>query len=1047
MADFVHLHNHSEYSLLDGAARVADLVHSAKALDMPAVALTDHGVMHGVVEFYRSAHDAGIKPIIGCEVYVAPHGRFERSSTGRSDPHHLLLLAKDNIGYHNLMQLCSRGHTEGFYYRPRIDWELLQTYHQGLIVCSACIAGEIPRLILLGDFQGARRVAAQYKELFTDSSYYLELQDHLLDSEKRVNRELIRIAAELDIPLVATNDVHYIERNDADMHDLLLCIQTASRLDDGARLRFPNNEFYLKSAAEMSRLFASVPEALRNTVEITQRCDVKLSFGQFRLPRYPLPTGETEEAMLRRLVAEGLCYRYGSPSELVRARAEMELDVIASMGFCGYFLIVWDFIDYAKSNAIDVGPGRGSVIGSLVAYALRITEVDPLEYDLLFERFLNPERISMPDIDIDFCFERRSEVIDYVARKYGRDHVAQIITFGTMGARGAVRDVARALGISQYEVNRIAAMIPFEMERSIEHALSVSADLRAAEAEQPLVKRVLDLARKVEGKPRNVSMHAAGVVITPEPLHNLLPLLRPRDEGLLTQYAMGDLEALGFLKMDFLGLRTLTILRDARQLVLERTGRDIELAQIPLDDAETYRFLATGETDGVFQLESSGMRRVLRALKPTCIEDIIATNALYRPGPMQHIPEFVAAKAGKAPVHYLHPILEPILAPTYGVLVYQEQVMRIAHDLAGFSLGQADLLRRAMAKRDSVVLKAQRDRFVEGAVRNGVDASVADQVFALIVPFGAYGFNKSHSTAYGILAYQTAWYIVHHPLEYGAAMLTSFQGGPNHMKRYLDLLRAKGFGILPPSVNKSRLSFSAEGDSIRFSLLGVRQIGIRMAENLVREREQGGSFRSLHDFCIRLSGDLNRRSLDSLIRAGAFDEFDSRSKLLMSVPRALLRASGAQAMITKGQTSLVEPEEYVPSIPETANATHQIEFSLADLQAMEQEATGFVFTLAAPPPPTKRRTDYRADDIQEAVRHVRVVIGENNALSLEGLKDILRRYPGDCPVYMDLVRHKRRQLVPRDYYVFPTKKLQQELERALGKGNVFFQSEVVQESE
>ena len=1041
MAEFVHLHNHSEYSLLDGAAKVADLVRAAHDLHMPAIALTDHGVMHGVVEFYRSARDAGIKPLIGCELYVAPFGRYDRSGNGRSDPHHLLVLAESDVGYHNLMQLCSRGHTEGYYYKPRIDMELLHTYNQGLIVCSACIAGEIPKLILAGDVLGARRVAAQYQELFPERRFFLELQDHHLDTEQRVNRELVRMATELNIPLVATNDAHYIDRSDADMHDLLLCIQTSSRIDDGARMRFPNSEFYLKSSEEMHRLFASVPQSLSNTVEIAERCSVELSFGQFRLPRYPLPPGETEEAMLRRLVAEGLQKRYGNPSEHVRARAEMELNVIASMGFCGYFLIVWDFIDYAKSKAIDVGPGRGSVIGSLVAYALRITEVDPLEYDLLFERFLNPERISMPDIDIDFCFERRSEVIDYVAQKYGRDHVAQIITFGTMGARGAVRDVARALGISQHEVNRIAAMIPFEMERSIEHALSVSSELRTAEAEQPLVKRVLDLARKVEGKPRNISMHAAGVVITPEPLHNLLPLLRPRDEGLLTQYAMGDLEALGFLKMDFLGLRTLTVLRDARRLVLERTGKDIDLADIPLDDADTYRYLSTGETDGVFQLESSGMRRVLRSLKPTCIEDIIATNALYRPGPMQHIPEFVAAKAGQTPVSYLHPVLEPILAPTYGVLVYQEQVMRIAHDLAGFSLGQADLLRRAMAKRDSSVLKAQRDRFVEGAVQKGVDADIADQVFALIVPFGAYGFNKSHSTAYGILAYQTAWYIVHYPLEYGAAMLTSFQGGPDHVKRYLDLLRAKGIGILPPSINKSRLSFTAEGESIRYSLLGVRQIGIRMAENLVAEREQRGAFRDLYDFCIRMSGDMNKRSLDSLIRAGAFDEFDKRSALLMRVPDALLRAQAAQAMVAKGQTSLVDPQDYVHPEVEGPNATYDIAFSLADLQAMEQETTGYVFTFAAPAPAPRRRTDYLPEDIQETVRSVRLVIGAGNSLSLEGLKDILRRYPGECPVYMDLVRHKQRQLVPREYYVFPSLRLQQELERALGKQNVFFESD------
>ena len=1054
-ASFVHLHNHSEYSLLDGTSSLQGLVQTAVDYDMQAVALTDHGSLHGLVSFYRFAKQSKVKPILGCELYLAPRSRHDRQGSIDREPHHLVLLAENARGYANLVQLSSRGHMEGFYYKPRIDFSLLEQYNEGLIALSGCIAGELPQLILAQDSEAIHQSMKRYLDIFGSRNFFLEMQDHGLPQERQINRTLLQLSKAYNVGSVATNDCHYLRHEDAAMHDIMLCVQTQSRLNDEKRLRFPNDQYYFKSPEEMQRLFSFAPEAISNTLAIADRCHFDFTFGEFQLPEYPLPPGEiSAEAMLRRLVEEGIVRRYGANAKEARERAANELVIICQMGFVGYFLIVWDFVNYAKQNGIEVGPGRGSATGSLVSYALNITEVDPLTYGLIFERFLNPERISMPDIDIDFCFERRNEVIDYVVAKYGSDHVAQIVTFGTLGTRSAVRDIARALEVPQHETDRLAKMIPWDYHQSVHNAIANIPQLQEEIRQKPLVKRVFDIAALVEGKPRNISMHAAGVVITPRPLTELLPVLRPKDDGLLTQYAMNELEALGFLKMDFLGLRTLTLLRNTERLAKSRDPGCPTVEEIPLDDKLTYELLSRGDTDGVFQLESAGMKRVLRSLKPSCIEDVIATNALYRPGPMEHIPDFIAAKEGKAKPNYLHAKLEPILESTYGVLVYQEQVIRIASDIAGFSLGQADLLRRAMGKRDAKLLQEQRQLFIDGAMNQGVSEEVANAIFELIRPFGAYGFNKSHSAAYGILAYQSAWFKTHYPIEYSASLLSSLYGSPEQISRYVQQMQKQHIVFLSPHLNESFKQFSVEQNSIRFGLMAIKNLGLTSIEAILEERSQNGAYRSLADLFHRVGNHLNKRSAEALIKSGALDSFGTRAWLLVMLPRILERSSLQAQFTARGQTSLLG-DAPVEKIDETdidyiTQREQAGEFSLKDLQAMEEEITGYIFSVGKPsqtaqlasprikPVAIKAHAEEKLGEIIEGST-LHLTISKSSSLSLSELKQILVKYQGDIPVYLELVNLQRTQVVPREFWVSLDANLLKELQRHLGEKAVVIQ--------
>ncbi|MCL2548448.1 MAG: DNA polymerase III subunit alpha [Symbiobacteriaceae bacterium] len=1041
MSAFVHLHNHSEYSLLDGFCTVEELTQAAQAAGSPAIALTDHGVVHGLVSFYRAARSAGVKPILGCELYVTEQSRFEKRNNSRNDLYHLVFLAENEIGYHNLLQLSSRGHTEGFYHKPRVDAELLERYSEGLTVLSGCLSGEIPQLILRDDLSGARQLAQHYAELYGREHFYLELQDHGLDEERQVNAELLRLSKDLSIPCVASQDTHYLRQQDALPHDYVLCVQTGARLNDRNRMRFPNDQFYLRSPEEMNRLFAECPSAVENTLRIAESCDFRFAFDRFHLPEYPLTAGIDAETYLRSLVRDGLIKRYGKLLPAAVSRVEEELAVISQMGFVGYFLIVWDFVRFAHEQGIPVGPGRGSVTGSLVAYALEITQVDPLSYDLIFERFLNPARVTLPDIDIDFCFERRGEVISYVIGKYGKDRVAQIATFGTLGARSAIRDLGRVMEFSVNEIDHIASLIPFEHEQSVDRALQQSKELQKELSQKPRVAELFNLARRIEGKPRNVSMHAAGVVITPEPLTNLLPLLRPREEGLLTQYAMNDLELLGFLKIDFLGLRTLTLLEHACRMIREQEGVSLELGSIPLDDSMTYEMLCAGETDGVFQLESDGMRRVLRQLQPSCIEDIIATNALYRPGPMEHIPSFIAAKHGREAITYLHPRLEPILAGTYGVVVYQEQVMRIAHEVAGLSLGEADLLRRAMSKRDPVQVQALQEQFVNGAKTQGISGETAMAIFELIRPFGSYGFNKSHSAAYGILAYQTAWFKVHYPLYYFAALLTSFQGYQDQIIRYIQHLKSRNYCFLPPDINLSRQQFTVQQGCIRFGLLAIKNLGLSTIESILKERDEGGPYRHLRDFVGRLGAEVNKRHLVALISSGAFDLLGDRALNLMMLPELQDQVGATALRMRQGQTSLLSRNDEA-RLEAVESGVQQSEgrFTLRELQNMEMETTGFTFSrevVAAPRAAAVGGGKIMAsDDEEKATQRLVLRISQGSGVKLSTLKELLQHFPGRVPVYLELQELSRVQLIPEEYWVSLQAELLSALTGLLGTINV-----------
>lgn len=887
MNTFVHLHVHSEYSLLDGACRIDALLDRVQELGMQSIALTDHGVMHGAVEFYKKAVARGIKPILGCEVYVARGSMKEKG--GRQDkPHHLILLAENESGYRNLLYLVSAAQLEGFYYKPRIDKELLRSRNEGLIALSSCLGGEVANRVLQGDLEGARKAALEYKEIFGPDRFYIELQDHGQLEQKQVNQHLIRMARELALPLAATNDVHYIRREDAPIHDVLLCIQTGKTLDDTDRMRFPSDEFFLKSADEMSDLFRHVPEAIENTARIAERCQLTLDLGATHLPSFQLPPGYDENSYLAHLCAQGVRERYGEPDEAVNQRLDYELSVIRQMGFAGYFLVVWDFMKFAHDNGISTGPGRGSAAGSLVAYALRITDVDPLRYNLLFERFLNPERVSWPDIDIDFDYERRGEVIDYVTRKYGTDRVAQIVTYGTMAARAAIRDVGRVMNLPLPEVDRVAKLVPNSLHMTIDKALALQPDLLAIYEENQTVKRLLDTARAIEGFPRHSSIHAAGVVISKEPLTDYVPLLRGADGGAVTQYAMEDLEAVGLLKMDFLGLRNLTIIDHAVEMIKQGHGVAIDFAQMEMDDAVTFDLLAKGDTDGCFQLESNGVKNVLRELKPTSFEDIVAVISLYRPGPMENIPAYIGAKHGKQPIVYPHPDLEPILRDTYGIIVYQEQIMQIASLMAGFSLGQADLLRRAVGKKKRDVLQEQRDMFVAGCLRNGYPEQTANEVYDLIVRFADYGFNRSHAVAYAVIAYRTAYLKANFPAEFMAALLTSWLHSSGKVAQYIDDCRRMGIRVLPPDVNHSSYRFTVADGQIRFALSAIKNVGIAAIQTIVQARQKG-SFADLLDFCRRVdTRSCNRRVIESLIRSGAFDyQGKGRRPLLLALDDAV----------------------------------------------------------------------------------------------------------------------------------------------------------------
>ena len=906
MADFVHLHLHTEYSLLDGACRIAEVVARAKELGMPALAITDHGSMHGIIDFYKECRQAGIKPVLGCEVYVSQRTRHDKEVRLDDDPYHLVLLARDQEGYKNLMRLVSLGHLEGFYYRPRIDWELLEKYHEHLIALSSCLAGEIPRLILSGNNQRSLQKAVEMDALFGRGNFYLELQDNGVDGQDLVNDAVGEISRLTGIPLVATNDVHYTNRADARAQDILLCIQTNKGVDDPDRLRFQGEEFYLKSPEEMSEVFASRPEALANTVEIARQCNVEIEFGKFVLPRYPIPEGFTGETYLRKLCYDRLPSRYPDPSPEVFERLEYELGMIIRMGYPAYFLIVWDFIDYARRKGIPVGPGRGSAAASIVSYLLGITDVEPLGANLVFERFLNIERITLPDIDIDLCYERRGEVIDYVVKKYGEQSVAQIVTFGTMAARAVVRDVGRALKMPYGEVDRIAKAIPYQLGMTLDKALEVSQDLRHMVDEDEKVAGLIDLAQRLEGMPRHASVHAAGVVITKDPLTEYVPLQRSAEGAVITQYTMEALEELGLLKIDFLGLRTLTVIARTCDLIHEHKDPDFDISHAPLDDPSTYRLLSQGHSLGIFQLESGWVRDVLKELRPERFEDIVASVSLVRPGPMEHIPAFIASKNGTPT--YLHPALEPILKDTYGIIIYQEQIIQIVMALAGFTAGQADVLRRAVGKKKKDLLDEQRDLFVKGCLSRGLDKYMADQVYDLIMKFANYGFNRAHAAAYALVAFQTAYLKAHYPAEFMASLLTSIMGSNEKVALYVEECRRMNLSILPPDINRSRAEFSLEGKGLRVGLATVKNVGRTAVDHILKVRDEKGQFRSLRDFCERTdSRMLNRRAIESLIKCGAFDCVGARrSQMIAVLERTLNIAAAGQKLKQNGQMTLFD---------------------------------------------------------------------------------------------------------------------------------------------
>ncbi len=949
---FVHLHVHSEYSLLDGACRIRQLVDTAARRGAPAVAVTDHGVMYGAVDFYKAAKAKGINPIIGCEVYVAPRTRFDKTHELDSENRHLVLLCENNTGYRNLIALVSRAWTEGFYSKPRVDYELLKQYHEGLIALSACLAGEVARCLTAGDYDAAKAAALRYDGIFGRGNFYLELQDHGLREQKAINPSIIRIARETGIPLVLTNDCHYIRPEDSEMHRILLCIQTNHTIEDSDAMEFGSNQFYFKTEEEMRALFPQVPEAADNTVKIAERCHVEFEFGKTKLPRFDTPNGQDNVAYFREKCFAGLRERYGEhPDERVVKRLEYELGVIEKMGYVNYYLIVHDFVRHAKEVGIPVGPGRGSGAGSLAAYCIGITGIDPIRYNLLFERFLNPERVSMPDFDIDFADERRPEMIDYVVQKYGADHVAQIVTFGTMAARGSIRDVGRAMAIPYAKVDEIAKLVPMELNITLDKALEASGELKRRYDEDPQIRKLIDMAKQLEGMPRNASTHAAGVVITDRPVAEYVPLAKNGD-SVVTQYTMTTLEELGLLKMDFLGLRNLSVIRNAQDMVAKQEP-GFRIENIPMDDRDVYAMLTSGATDGVFQFESGGMRSVIMQLRPENIEDLIAVISLYRPGPMESIPRYIENRHHPEKVTYRHPLLKGILDVTYGCIVYQEQVMQIFRTLAGYSFGRADIVRRAMSKKKHDVMAREKEIFihglvnakgeveVEGCVRRGVDEATAEAVYGEMAGFASYAFNKSHAAAYAVVSYQTAWLKCHYPREYMAALLTSVLDSTNKLATYIAECLRLGIRVLPPHVNESGSGFTVAGKDIRFGLLAVRNLGKGFIDALTAEREKGGRFSSFFDFCSRMYGGLNRRALESLVKSGALDGLGlNRRQMLSGADRVLDYLDKDRKQNVEGQIGFFGFGGAEKSGREEFRIEPMPDLSAADKLGMEKEVTG-----------------------------------------------------------------------------------------------------------
>ena len=891
---FVHLHVHTEYSLLDGSNKIKECVARVKELGMDSVAITDHGVMYGVIDFYRAAKAAGIRPILGCEVYVAPGSRFDKEAgAGKDDRYyHLVLLAENDLGYHNLMKIVSRGFTEGYYYKPRVDLELLREYHEGLIALSACLAGEVQKNIQRGMYEEGKAAALRYQDIFGEGNFFLELQDHGMPEQRLVNQSLLRMSQETGIELVATNDVHYTYAEDEKPHDILLCLQTGKKLKDEDRMRYEGGQYYIKSEEEMRELFPYALQALQNTQRIADRCQVEIEFGVTKLPKYDVPEGYTSWEYLKKLCYDGLAARYPDAGQQLKERLEYELSTIRSMGYVDYFLIVWDFINYARTQDIMVGPGRGSAAGSIVSYCLGITSIDPIKYQLLFERFLNPERVSMPDIDVDFCFERRQEVIDYVVRKYGEDRVVQIVTFGTLAAKGVIRDVGRVMDLPYGYVDSIAKMIPGELNITLDRALTMNPELKKLYQEDEQVRELIDMSRRLEGLPRHTSMHAAGVVIGQKAIDEFVPLSLGSDGSVTTQFTMTTLEELGLLKMDFLGLRTLTVIQDAEKLASKSAGREINVDAIDYDDKAVLNSIGTGKTDGVFQLESAGMKSFMKELKPQSLEDIIAGISLYRPGPMDFIPKYIKGKNHPELITYDCPQLEHILAPTYGCIVYQEQVMQIVRDLAGYTLGRSDLLRRAMSKKKGDVMQKERQNFVygnpeenvPGCIANGIDEKTANQIYDEMIDFAKYAFNKSHAAAYAVVAYQTAWLKYYYPVEFMAALMTSVIDNSGKVSEYIYTCRQMGIEILPPDINKGVGNFSVDNGRIRYGLAAIKSIGRPVIEAIIKEREAAGEFKTLKDFIERLSGkEVNKRTIESFIKSGAFDSLGGTRKQFMVI--------------------------------------------------------------------------------------------------------------------------------------------------------------------
>ena len=902
---FAHLHVHTEYSLLDGSNKIKEYVARVKELGMDSAAITDHGVMYGVIDFYRAAKAEGINPILGCEVYVAPNSRFDKELTGGEDRYyHLVLLAENNTGYANLMRIVSKGFTEGYYYRPRVDMEVLNQYHEGIIALSACLAGEVQRFIAKGLIDEAKKAANKYESCFGKGNFFLELQDHGLPEQRLVNTELLKMSKELDIPLVVTNDVHYTYEKDADSHDILLCLQTGKKLADEDRMRYEGGQYYVKSEEEMKALFPYAWEAVENTQMIADRCHVEIEFGVTKLPHYDVPEGYDSWTYLNKLCDDGLAERYGDGSQpagdtgqTLRERLDYELGVIRTMGYVDYFLIVWDFINYAKSNGIPVGPGRGSAAGSIVSYCLKITNIDPIKYNLLFERFLNPERVSMPDIDIDFCFNRRQEVIDYVGRKYGSDKVVQIVTFGTLAAKGVIRDVGRVMDMPYAFVDSIAKMIPNELNITIGRALEMNPEFRKAYQEDEQVHHLIDMCKRLEGLPRHTSMHAAGVVICPKSADEFVPLSRGSDGSVTTQFTMTTLEELGLLKMDFLGLRTLTVIQDAVDFIEKTTGKHIDIDNIDYNDPRVLASIGTGRTDGIFQLESAGMKNFMKELRPQNLEDIIAGISLYRPGPMDFIPKYIKGKNDHNDVVYSCPQLEPILKPTYGCIVYQEQVMQIVRDLGGYTLGRSDLVRRAMSKKKQAVMEKERANFiygneeenVPGCVSKGIDEKVASDIYEDMMDFAKYAFNKSHAACYAVVALQTAYLKYYYPVEFMAALMTSVIDNPKKVSEYILTCRNMGIQMLPPDINEGDIGFSVTDGGIRYALTAIKSIGRPVIEGIVQERRERGRFTNLQDFITRTADmEMNKRIIENLIKAGALDSLGGTRKQYMSIYVQLL---------------------------------------------------------------------------------------------------------------------------------------------------------------